>query len=94
MNATVFLLLNLALSFYLIGTIWAHEVDIFRTWKLIDAKDFLTRRRYIGTSWRIGSSHRWDWRSSGPLFSSGITLVNLQIGRSGAIWPVNLRRTS
>jgi hypothetical protein len=22
------------------GTFWAHEVDIFRTWKLIDVKDF------------------------------------------------------
>jgi hypothetical protein len=40
MKPTVFLLLNLALSFYLVGTIWAHEVDIFRTWKLIDAKVF------------------------------------------------------
>lgn len=35
-----FLLLNLALAFYNAGTIWAHEVDIFRTWKLIDPKDF------------------------------------------------------
>ena len=42
MGATVFLLLNLALSFYLIGAIWAHEVDIFRSWKLVGAKDFHT----------------------------------------------------
>lgn len=34
------LLLNLALSFYLVGAIWAHEVDIFRSWRLVDAKDF------------------------------------------------------
>jgi len=34
------LLANLALSFYLVGAIWAHEVDIFRSWKLIDSKDF------------------------------------------------------
>lgn len=40
MNPNAFLLLNLALSFYLIGTIWAHEVDIFRSWRLIDRKDF------------------------------------------------------
>lgn len=40
MDAGTFLLLNLALSFYLVGAIWAHEVDIFRSWKLIDAKDF------------------------------------------------------
>ena len=38
-----FLLLNLALAFYNVGTIWAHEVDIFRTWKLItDSKIFHT----------------------------------------------------
>jgi hypothetical protein len=42
MDAGTFLLLNLALSFYLVGAIWAHEVDIFRSWKLIDAKDFHT----------------------------------------------------
>lgn len=36
----IFLLLNLALSFYNVGTIWAHEVDIFRTWKLIDLEHF------------------------------------------------------
>jgi hypothetical protein len=37
---TIFLLLNLALGFYNVGTIWAHEVDIFRSWRLVDAKDF------------------------------------------------------
>ena len=42
MNANTFLLLNLALSFYMVGAIWAHEVDIFRSWKLINAKDFAT----------------------------------------------------
>ena len=30
-----FLLLNLALGFYNVGTIWAHEVDIFRSWRLV-----------------------------------------------------------
>jgi len=34
------LLANLALSFYNVGTIWAHEVDIFRSWKLLDAETF------------------------------------------------------
>ena len=42
MDANAFLLLNLALSFYLIGAIWAVEVDIFRSWKLVSAKDFRT----------------------------------------------------
>lgn len=40
MDANVFLLANLALAFYLAGTIWAHELDIFRTWALIDTQDF------------------------------------------------------
>lgn len=38
--AFAFLLLNLALGFYNVGTIWAHEVDIFRTWALVDAASF------------------------------------------------------
>jgi hypothetical protein len=40
MNPSVFLLLNLALGFYSVGTIWAHEIDIFRSWKLLDPKAF------------------------------------------------------
>src|SRR5215472_17997208 len=40
MNANVFLLLNLALAFYSVGTIWAHEVDIFRSWRLLDPATF------------------------------------------------------
>lgn len=37
-----FLLVNVALSFYLVGAIWAIEVDIFRSWRLVDPKDCLT----------------------------------------------------
>jgi len=40
MKPATFLVLNLALAFYNVGTIWAHEVDIFRTWKLVDANSF------------------------------------------------------
>jgi len=40
MNAAIFLLLSVALAFYNVGTIWAHEVDIFRTWKLLDPITF------------------------------------------------------
>ena len=36
----LFLLLEFAVCFYNVGTIWAHEVDIFRTWKLVNVKDF------------------------------------------------------
>ena len=35
-----FLLLNLALAFYLTGAIWAHEVDIFRSWRLVGRGEF------------------------------------------------------
>ncbi len=35
-----FLVLNLALAFYNVGTIWAHEIDIFRSWKLVSAANF------------------------------------------------------
>lgn len=35
-----FLLLNLALAFYLVGCIWAHEIDIFRNWTVLDPENF------------------------------------------------------
>ena len=35
MTTNIFLLLNLALGFYNVGTIWAMEVDIFRSWKMV-----------------------------------------------------------
>jgi len=40
MTKEIFLVLNLALAFYNVGTIWAHEIDIFRSWKLLDPKTF------------------------------------------------------
>ena len=40
MTKQVFLLLNLVLAFYNVGTIWAMEVDIFRSWRLLDPKTF------------------------------------------------------
>ena len=40
MNPGKFLLLNLALAFYAIGAIWAHEIDIFRSWTLLDPDTF------------------------------------------------------
>jgi hypothetical protein len=45
----VFLLLNLALAFYNVGTIWAHEIDIFRSWRYLDPKTFIIIQR---THWR------------------------------------------
>jgi len=40
MSPATFLLANLALAFYNVGTIWAHEVDIFRSWRLVNPSDF------------------------------------------------------
>lgn len=42
MTKEIFLVLNLVLAFYNVGTIWAHEIDIFRTWKYLDSKTFKT----------------------------------------------------
>jgi hypothetical protein len=34
------LLLNVSLAFENVGTVWAHEVDIFRSWRLVDPAAF------------------------------------------------------
>ena len=38
--SNILLLSNLALAFYNTGTIWAMEIDIFRSWKLLDKQSF------------------------------------------------------
>src|SRR5262249_48590723 len=40
MTPAIFLLINLSLAFYLVGAIWAHEVDIFRNWRVLDPENF------------------------------------------------------
>jgi hypothetical protein len=67
----IFLLANLALSFYLVGAIWAIEVDIFRSWKLVDARDF---PKVQGVHWR--KLPYWIFT---PL---GLALI----GSTGLIW--------
>lgn len=63
MKGKLFLLLNLALSFYLVGAIWAVEVDIFRSWKVIDPKDFPLALALMGSVMLIwyhpGNSPSW-----------------------------------
>jgi hypothetical protein len=54
MNGRLVLLLNLALSFYLIGTIWATEIDIFRSRKLVDPQEFHTVQSVHSHKLRIG----------------------------------------
>jgi hypothetical protein len=48
-HRTTFLVLNFALAFYLVGTIWAHEVDIFRNWQVLDPENL---RRLQTTHWK------------------------------------------
>jgi hypothetical protein len=40
--SAILLLFSVALGFYNVGTIWAHEVDIFQTWPLIRKRDFVS----------------------------------------------------
>lgn len=40
MNPKTLAVINLCLAFYNVGTIWANEVDIFRSWKLLDNETF------------------------------------------------------
>ncbi len=71
MDATVFLFLNLAVGFYNVGTVWANEVDTFRSWKLIGKADFL----------RVQEAH-WKKLPYWVLFPWGLELA----GSTVLIW--------
>ncbi len=81
MTPTLFLLLNLALAFYNVGTIWAHEVDIFRTWKLLDASDF---HRVQEVHWR--KLPYWVFAPVGLALAGSFALVWYHPAGSSA-WP-------
>lgn len=70
MNRETFLLVNLALAFYGVGAIWAHEVDIFRSWKLLDAAGF---RRVQEVHWR--KLPFWVFAPVGVTFAGSIALL-------------------
>ena len=57
MDPETYLLLNLALAFYNVGTVWAHEVDIFRFahGSLLIPSPFMSSSRFTGASFHIGS---------------------------------------
>jgi hypothetical protein len=40
MGTRTLAVINLCLAFYNVGTIWANEVDIFRSWKLLNNVTF------------------------------------------------------
>ena len=83
MTPSAFLLLNLALGFYNVGTIWAHEVDIFRSWKLLDPETFL---RVQTVHWR--KLPYWVFAPVGLAFAGSIALIWYHPPRSPAwaIW--------
>ena len=68
--AKAFLLFNLALAFYLVGAIWAHEVDIFRTWRLIGPEQF---HAVQATHWR--KLPYWVFSPLAAAFAGGIGLI-------------------
>lgn len=70
MAAATFLLLNLTLAFYNAGTIWAHEVDIFRTWRLIDSGAFHKVQR---SHWR--KLPYWIFAPIGLALIGGVALI-------------------
>jgi hypothetical protein len=69
-DPTVFLLVNLALAFYLVGCIWAHEVDIFRNWRVLDPDNF---RRVQVTHWR--KLPYWVFTPLALAFAGSVVLV-------------------
>jgi|SRR5262252_9176584 len=83
MSPTTFLVLNLALAFYNVGTIWAHEVDIFPSWKLLDRATF---RRVQQRHWR--KLPFWIFAPVGLAFIGGVALVGYHpVGSPGwGIW--------
>ncbi|MBU6321620.1 MAG: hypothetical protein KGI78_02375 [Patescibacteria group bacterium] len=70
MTASTFLLLNLALAFYLIGAIWAHEVDIFRNWQVLDRENF---RRLQAVHWR--KLPYWIFMPLAVAFAGSVALI-------------------
>jgi hypothetical protein len=66
--ATVFLLANVALTFYLSGYIWAHEVEIFHSWNMLDEGSFAPAQE---THWRMAF---WLFAALGLAFAGSIAL--------------------
>lgn len=85
-SSTIFLLANLALAFYNTGTIWAMEVDIFRSWRLLDKASFSAVRR---AHWK--KLPYWIFIPVGLAFIGAIVLIWYHPANSPswAIW-VNL----
>jgi len=70
MARTTFLVANLALAFYLVGAIWAHEVDIFRNWQVLDPGSF---HRLQTAHWK--KLPYWVFAPLGLALLGSITLI-------------------
>ena len=83
MSAKGFLLINLALAFYNIGSIWAHEVDIFRSWQLLDPDTF---HRVQSLHWR--KLPYWVFAPAGLTLFGSVVLIWYHPARSPSwgIW--------
>ena len=83
MTPDIFLTLNLSLAFYLVGAIWAHEIDIFRSWKLVGRKDFP-----ILQSVHLHKLPYWVFAPLALAISGSIALVRYhpQVSPGWAIW--------
>jgi hypothetical protein len=83
MRPAVLLLANLALAFYLVGCIWAHEIDIFRNWQVLDAENF---HRVQTVHWR--KLPYWVFAPLAVAFGGSIALIWYQPSGSPAwaIW--------
>ncbi len=77
MGPKVFLLLNLALAFYNAGTVWAHEIDIFRSWKQLDPRNFQAVQR---VHWR--KLPYWVLAPVGLSLLGSIVLIRYHPGNS------------
>lgn len=69
-TAKTFLILNLALAFFNVGTIWAHEIDIFRSWKLVSSESF---RQVQRAHWR--KLPYWVFLPVGLFLIGSVTLL-------------------
>jgi hypothetical protein len=69
-SGAIFLLANLALAFYNTGTIWAMEVDIFRSWRLLDKPSFASVRK---AHWK--KLPYWIFIPVGLAFAGAIMLI-------------------
>lgn len=66
----IFLLSNLSLAFYNTGTVWAMEIDIFRSWKLLDRQSFDVVRK---AHWK--KLPYWIFIPVGTAFLGSIVLI-------------------